>query len=161
MRFRVFCHIQQFFPSSLVHQGLFIVSPQCAAFSCQHRGSGASGPHPSMGSPMSPHAVPGAHISTNTVINQRTTRETAAVQTALPDARSRYDTSSRACRMPACGRCDRDPEGMKVPQAVGMGAQVTPSTPPGLEDPVPCKHLQHKHLQWGQETAKPAKPCLH
>lgn len=119
---------------------------QRAAF-CQHLGAGASGPHPSTGSPTSPHPAPGAHISTNRVINQRTTRETAAVQTALPDARGRYKAPSRACRMPACGKCDRDPERMKVPQAAWMGAQVTPRTP--------CKHLW-----WGPETAKPAKPCL-
>lgn len=42
-----------------------------------------------------------------------------------------------------------DPEGVKVPQAAGMGAQVTPSTLPGLGDPACCKHL----LQ-GPETAK-------
>ena len=44
---------------------------------------------------------------------------------------------------------------VKVLQAAGMGAQVTPSSVPGLGDPARCKHLPR-----GLETAKPAESCL-
>lgn len=49
------------------------------------------------------------------------------------------------------GDAAENPGGMKVPQAAGMGAQVTPSTLPGLGGPAHCKHLPQ-----GPETVKPA-----
>lgn len=180
MRFRAVTFSS--FPGSLVHQRCR--STEFVSLSWSHcnvplspagtQGSEQLDPVPARAATASPCPAPGAHVSTKAGINQRTTRETAAEQTASPDVRSRHKARSRACGTPARGRCDRDSEKGEGPagsrdgcsghpqQRARAGRSCPLQTPPaGPRDSKTSRVMSMLSLLLSSPSRSPASIQLH